>query len=199
MNETKRPKSFRKKLIELHACADALDWVGRKSLPRAWADCENPGWMFWLAGRGGLPRQQIVLAACEIARTVLHLVQPGEIRPLLAIEAAEGWARGEVDNAAAADAAAAVDQAADAADAAAAAAYAADAVYVAAAATAAAVYVAAAATYAADAAAAAAYATAAVDHATAAAYAADADADAAVYCEIVKKHNPVAQDEEALK
>ena len=165
MNETKRPESFREKLIELDACADALDWVGRKSLPRAWADCENPGWLFWLAGRVGLPRQQIALAACEIARTVLHLVQPGEIRPLLAVETAEGWARGEVDNAAAAYATAAAADAADAA-----------------------------ADHATAAAAAAAYAaayTAYTAYATAAA--------AAVYCEIIRKHIPVALVEEALK
>ena len=98
-----------------------------------------------LAGEPGSDaRRPLVLAACECARLVLPRVKAGESRPLLAIEAAERWARGgdgaptlqEVRRAAdaayaAADAAyAAYDAAYDAAYAAAYAAYAAaDAAY----------------------------------------------------------------------
>lgn len=40
-------------------------------------------------------RRAAVWAACQCARTVLHLVPEGEDRPRLAIETAEAWTRGE--------------------------------------------------------------------------------------------------------
>jgi len=188
-------------------CAEALTWL--KTQPdaqTAWNESERGDWMLYHAGKlagepGSDARRPLVLAACECARLVLPHVKAGENRPLLAIETAERWARGETNAPTlqevrhatyAADAAAAATyaayaaaDAADAADAAAAAAaatYAADAAAAAAAATyaaaaaAAATYAAYAATYAADAAAAAAAA-----YADAAAYAATYAATYAAY------------------
>jgi len=56
--------------------------------------------MAWLAGKysgasESPAHKTLVLALCEIARTVLHLVIPGEDRPRVAIETAESWGRGE--------------------------------------------------------------------------------------------------------
>jgi hypothetical protein len=128
--------------------------------------------MLWLCGKmvdkpDWPTRQQIVLAACACARTALKHVPAGEKRPLVAIETAERWARGEanIQKVRAAAAAAYATAAADAA--------ASNAAYAAAAAAAAAADAAADAA-AADAAAAAAYATS-----YAASYAAAANAAAA--------------------
>ena len=88
-----------------------------------WQRCPRGDWLLWLAGRAGVDRRSMVLAACAIAREVLHLVPADEPRPLYAIEAAEAWARGEVTlaqvgSAAAARARAAADWAPEAAEAA---------------------------------------------------------------------------------
>ena len=56
--------------------------------------------MMWFVERvasgevGSASRKNLLLAACACARTVLHLVSPGEDRRRLAIEAAEDYARG---------------------------------------------------------------------------------------------------------
>lgn len=127
-------------LVRLGACEGARCWLGhpgdeschlcrdgRAAPPYlrasdAWAECPRGDWLLWLAARAGVDRKLVVRAACDCARTALHLVQPSEDRPRLAIEAAEDWCEGaasveEVRDAAAADrAAAAAHAAADAAD-----------------------------------------------------------------------------------
>lgn len=176
MNHTK----FVRWLADHDACSASRIWVRDHaySEDEAWAHCERGDWMLWLAARRDCAHVQIVRAACECARLVLHLVPECEDRPRLAIEAAEAWCDDPTAAAAAnaahaadyayaanADYAYAADYAADAADARAAA-NAADAAYAAA--------------NAADAAYAAAHAADAADAAYAAAYAADA-ANAADY------------------
>ena len=74
-----------------NACADAVKWVGRKSLTVAWRTCQRADWMMWLVSRV-CTRRVAVLCACECARTALRYVPKGEDRPRLAIEAAERWA-----------------------------------------------------------------------------------------------------------
>jgi hypothetical protein len=153
-------------------CRPARDWCETQpDYATAWRACERPDWMFWLLGQMEADRKRIVLAACDIAETVLHHVPEGEDRPRKAIEAARAWTRGEATQGDVQDDA----SAAYAAYAAANAAYAAYA----------------AATYAAAAYAADAYA----------AYAADADAADIQkrHCDIIRKHFPEgpAQEEEA--
>jgi hypothetical protein len=80
-------------------CDAAIDWI--KSLPESsleeiWEACERPDWLYWLVDQVQIEKKLIVLSACEIARTVLYLIPKEELRPLKAIEAAEGWCRGEV-------------------------------------------------------------------------------------------------------
>ena len=81
-------------LIKMNACAEAVKWVGRKSLKTAWAKCRRADWMLWYAART-CDRKLVVLAACACVRTALKYVAVGELRPLKAIETAEAWARGK--------------------------------------------------------------------------------------------------------
>ena len=41
-------------LKKLGAACEGLTWTRGKSLARAYCECENPYWMFWLARRIGL-------------------------------------------------------------------------------------------------------------------------------------------------
>ncbi len=50
--------------------------------------------MLWLASKAKISQTMLVLAACACAREALICIPAGENRPLLAIEAAEAWARG---------------------------------------------------------------------------------------------------------
>jgi hypothetical protein len=77
------------------ACEEARKWARGKTLRQAWAQCPRADWMLWLAGRVGVDRRQLVLAACACAETALMHVKPGEDRPRKAIETARAWCRGE--------------------------------------------------------------------------------------------------------
>jgi hypothetical protein len=110
---------LRQFLISRDACRAAMDWLGERDSAQMWAECERPDWLLWWAAHA-VPRQELVLAACDCAETALRYVPEGEHRPRLAIETARRWVRGEatVDEVRAADAAA-ISAACDAGDAAA--------------------------------------------------------------------------------
>jgi hypothetical protein len=82
------------KLQSWNACQPALDWLGTRDSDQMWAECDRSDWLMWYAGHV-VARKKLVLVCCEIARTVLHLVPPGEDRPRVAIETAERWANGD--------------------------------------------------------------------------------------------------------
>ena len=82
-------------LAELGACPEAVEWAGRKTHKKAWETCKRGEWLLWIAGRLGVDRKLLVLAACACARTALKYVPDGEDRPRIAIETAEAWTRGE--------------------------------------------------------------------------------------------------------
>jgi len=149
---------YQSKLSNLGACGEAREWVGSKSEREAWLTCPRADWLLWFASKQPevlVDRRKLILSAVRCARSVLHLVRPGDDRPLVALDTTEAYLRGE----------ATLQQVRDAANAA----------YYAAAAAAAAYAAAAAAAYAAAAAAAdAAYAAHAADDADAAAAAANA-------------------------
>ena len=86
---------FRDKLIEMDACREAVEWVNRKSLKTAWAKCEQADWMLWLAGRLEIDRKVLVLCACDIAETALKHIPDGEDRPAKAIEVTRAWVDGK--------------------------------------------------------------------------------------------------------
>ena len=120
-------EKLRQFLTSREACEAAMDWLGDRDSARMWAECKRPDWLLWWAAHS-VPRQELVLAACDCAETALRFVPQGEDRPRLAIETTSRWARGEAtveEVRAAARAARAADAAARAADAAARAAYAA--------------------------------------------------------------------------
>jgi hypothetical protein len=91
-----------------------ISWLGDRDSEQMWAECERPDWLLWWAGHV-VPRQELVLAACDCAETALRYVPEGEDRPRLAIETARRWARGEADDQEARAAADAAYTAADAA------------------------------------------------------------------------------------
>jgi len=94
---------FIEKLDELNACSDAVGWCrGFGSPQKAWDACERADWSLWLMGKlsgepGSKKRKKLVLCACEIARLALQYVPNGEKKPLVAIETAERWAKGDTD------------------------------------------------------------------------------------------------------
>lgn len=88
-------------ILPVNTCGYAKDWAKKqKSAASAWATCERGDWMLWLLGKwcdSDVQHRRIVLAACDCARLSLKYVEPGEERPLRAIETAERWARGGDD------------------------------------------------------------------------------------------------------
>ena len=90
-------------LVGLGACKEALEWVhagNYTTLPKTWRECHRADWLLWLAkknvGKPGWPtREEVALAECDCAETVLKYVPKGEDRPRIAIETRRAWAVGE--------------------------------------------------------------------------------------------------------
>jgi hypothetical protein len=110
-------EKLRQFLASRSACQSAMDWLGDRDSDQMWAECRRPDWLLWWAGQV-VPRQELVLAACDCAETALRFVPANEDRPRLAIETARRWATGEATVEEVEDARAAVRTAAYAADAA---------------------------------------------------------------------------------
>jgi hypothetical protein len=100
-------EALRQFLASRDTCQSAIDWLGDRDSEQMWAECERPDWLLWWAAHV-VPRQELVLAACDCAELALRYVPKGEHRPRLAIETARRWAKGEatVKEVRAADAAA---------------------------------------------------------------------------------------------
>ena len=77
------------------ACQDAVDWIGKRAPKQAWDTCSRGDWMLWLAGRIGIDRKLLVLAACDCAEPALKFVRKGEDRPAQAIRTARLWCGGK--------------------------------------------------------------------------------------------------------
>ena len=94
-------KQHIERLRKLGACSEAIRFAKQYDTQQAaWEACERGDWLLWYAGAvSGGPRSQsrktLVLAACACARLALQYVVNGETRPLVAIETAEAWAKGE--------------------------------------------------------------------------------------------------------
>jgi len=75
-----------------------VEWAASRpeaSFHDLWEEAIDPEWLPYLAYAGGATREQMVSAACAVARLCLHLIPEGEERPRIAIETAEAWAKGE--------------------------------------------------------------------------------------------------------
>ena len=88
----------------LNACQEAREWVAQGnggkglSLKQAWQSCHRGDWLLWLAGRVGVDRRALGLAACDCAETASpHWTADIELACIWAIDAARRWARGETD------------------------------------------------------------------------------------------------------
>ncbi len=128
----KTADEFRRRLIELGACDDALSWAAGKTAAEAWEQCERGDWLLWWAQKENTDLRVLTLAKARCVKLVIHLMK--DERSIKAVEAAENYGLGLIDlaeltaataTASAATAAAASAAAAYAAAAAASAAYAA--------------------------------------------------------------------------
>ena len=99
---------FSDKLKEMYACSEAVEWVGKRGLVKAWRECKRPDWMLWLLDELGICERERHELACDFAESALIYVPDGEDRPRIAIETKRKWLRGEAtdDELAAASAAA---------------------------------------------------------------------------------------------
>ena len=85
-------------LTRLGACSDAVLWAcTQPTYEEAWQTCTRLDWLLWLVARtmGERSRMPMVLAACDIVESVLHLVPAGEERPRKAIEVTRAWCAGQ--------------------------------------------------------------------------------------------------------
>jgi len=105
---------FTEKLKELNACDEAVEWVHKRGLYKAWKECERGDWMLWYISRNkkelGLEDMRIITKAkAKCASLVRHLMQDARSKKALdiAIKFGEGIATREELNAAESYAAAA--------------------------------------------------------------------------------------------
>ena len=66
-------------------------WAEGRPWLDAWEGCDNAEWMLVAAAESGVEPRSIIRAACACVRSAMHLVPPGEMRPLKAVEAAESF------------------------------------------------------------------------------------------------------------
>lgn len=86
----------RDKLAQMHACDDALDWIGERTIEQAWRDCERGEWMCWLLKRIAPGDPRLRLAAADMAERVWNLI-PDEPTRLAAAWAIGAARRGNED------------------------------------------------------------------------------------------------------
>jgi len=70
--------------------------AGDKTAKQAWDECPYANWLLWWSAKDGADKWAIVLVACEIARTAVHLAKSQVA--LRAIEAAEKLANDPTDD-----------------------------------------------------------------------------------------------------
>jgi len=68
-------KDFKKTLIELHACEEAMIWIGDKDFKTFYDTCERGDWLLWLYARTNKDDLRgLTLAKAHCANTVRHLM-----------------------------------------------------------------------------------------------------------------------------
>lgn len=98
-------------LRDLRACGDAQTWA--RDTPgtpaQIWAKCPRGDWMLWLAGRAGIDRRTLVLAAIACAETAPGHTDENALQAALTLHITEEWAHGREDIETVRDAAYAAD------------------------------------------------------------------------------------------
>jgi hypothetical protein len=77
-----------------NACSSSYTETRGKSLSEWWDSTERPEWMVWVLRRLSETKNNkalMVAISIKCAKSVLHLVPDGELRPKKAIDAAEKW------------------------------------------------------------------------------------------------------------
>lgn len=83
-------------LKPFNPCYDMVEWLGDKTLDAAWNTCPRGDWMLWIYSRIHPENVKgLVAAAAECAATVKHLMT--DPRSIAAVEAAQAFGRGEID------------------------------------------------------------------------------------------------------
>jgi len=68
-------KDFKETLIELHACEEAMIWIGDKDFKTFYDTCERGDWLLWLYARTNKDDLRgLTLAKAHCANTVRHLM-----------------------------------------------------------------------------------------------------------------------------
>lgn len=87
-------KEFKKLLVKLGACKESKGWCEGKTLNKAWKECTNPNWMFWLLQnhKTETTDSQYRIIAIKCAREVQRLMK--DQRSINALDVAERFANG---------------------------------------------------------------------------------------------------------
>lgn len=62
-------------LIRHEACKSSLEWVGNRTLARAWEECERGDWMLWMMLKAGMTINERGELALVLAERVKHFCQ----------------------------------------------------------------------------------------------------------------------------
>lgn len=91
------PKEFSKRLKELNACEEAIDYLetNNYNLQEAWDKCERGDWMLWLYARlHPKNRKEVILVKGHCANTIRHLMK--DERSVKAVDAAIAFGEGKI-------------------------------------------------------------------------------------------------------
>ena len=73
---------MKKQLEKIHACNEAIEWIGDRNLEQAYNDCTRADWMIWYANRMNVSNQKLILASALCVNTVRHLVTDKNLKYL---------------------------------------------------------------------------------------------------------------------
>lgn len=93
--------SVKARLGRVSACMESIEWVGRRGVKRAWAECPRSDWMLWLLHRCASTREQrqesarASVAVVRPAVAIFEARRPGDDRVRVCVDVLERWSRGE--------------------------------------------------------------------------------------------------------
>ncbi len=75
-------RSFRQELVELGACRDSLEWLGRRGRLRAWRACPYGDWLLWYLERRDLDCRHAAYWCIDRARKRVVAALPQQVASL---------------------------------------------------------------------------------------------------------------------